>query len=203
MRFPRTLPSRRFTNKSGTRKLRFLLSLVVLISAASGATIYDINFTLTTGTVAPTFGQFTYDSTSQTFSSFTVDWNGGVFDLTASANDPNTDSLNCPGSTATAAFAFAFLSGTGCGSSTLSWFGTPFSSPPNPTGQFRFGPVNAASTQILIGIAPDVGGVQAGGTFSISPASSVPEPAASGMFGLGAMIIIIAAHCKRSTKFRR
>ena len=54
---------------------------------------YNISFTLTTGTTAPTSASFVYDSAAVAgarFSSFVVNWDGLTFDLTASANHPST-----------------------------------------------------------------------------------------------------------------
>jgi hypothetical protein len=67
--------------------------LMALVGAAATATASPETYYITfTGSgIIPTSGQFTYDSTSAVgsqFSSFTVNWNNTVFDLTTGANSP-------------------------------------------------------------------------------------------------------------------
>jgi hypothetical protein len=198
---------------AGRRRVKTPLLLIVFlvalftVAAQAGPINYNITFILTSGTVAPTFGQFTYDSNIQVFSAFTVDWNGGVFDLTASANSPNPNTAPpniCPSAAATAAFAFSFFSGGACGANPQSWLGTPASSPPNPTGQFRFGPGNPGTVGMITAIfAPDAGGGTNFGTFSISPASSAPEPSVISFIGLGATAMMVLAAFKHRLKAKR
>lgn len=113
------------------RKTLWVIALVVIAALAplahADSTTYVINFTLTSGSIAPTSGSFTYDSTTPAFSNFIVIWDGLSFDLTASANNPSHDGTLC-GTSHTASDTFAFLSGTSpCAPSvTTSWRVGPF-----------------------------------------------------------------------------
>lgn len=75
-------------------------------------TTYDISFTLTSGTLLPTSGSFTYDSTTPQFTNFIVDWDSLVFNLTSSANNPTVvgSTPACVGTNTGAAATFAILS---------------------------------------------------------------------------------------------
>ncbi|MBL8699879.1 MAG: hypothetical protein JNK67_15985 [Alphaproteobacteria bacterium] len=93
--------------------------LAMLISAAPSAAApihYDIDFTLSSGSIAPTSGGFDYDGATGVFSNFVVQWNGLTFDMTGSANSPivlgTIYQTEC-GVTG-AALAFAFLSHAAC-----------------------------------------------------------------------------------------
>lgn len=60
----------------------------------------NINFSLTGGSPAPS-GSFTYNTTTNSFTTFTVSWAGILFDLTASVNAPSvngTPTSPCTGS---------------------------------------------------------------------------------------------------------
>jgi hypothetical protein len=58
------------------------LAIVICASFAHADTIIDgtFNFTVTSGSPAPT-GSFMWDSTTSTWNSFTVDWDGAVFNF--------------------------------------------------------------------------------------------------------------------------
>jgi hypothetical protein len=99
--------------------LGLLLTAVAVPARADTITTYNITFTASTGT-APTFGQFTYDSTTPNFISFTVIWDGHTYDMTASpgnANAPGTNATGCTGEGSPgAAYGFEIMSQTltGC-----------------------------------------------------------------------------------------
>ena len=60
----------------------------------------NINFSLTGGSPAPS-GSFTYNTTTNSFTTFTVSWAGILFDLTARVNAPSvngTPTSPCTGS---------------------------------------------------------------------------------------------------------
>lgn len=65
-----------------------ILLLFGVLPTTAGTISYAINFTLASGSPLPVSGSFGYDSSIPTFSSFLVTWDGGTFDLTASANSP-------------------------------------------------------------------------------------------------------------------
>jgi hypothetical protein len=98
--------------------MRLQCGIGVLLIAAFGAPaakadLYQINFTGDLGSLLPTAGSFTYDPTAQTFTAFTVTWDGMVFDLTNFANAPTAEPTfpGCIGSNTAGSAAFALLSG--------------------------------------------------------------------------------------------
>jgi hypothetical protein len=100
---------------------------------ADAITTYNINFTTSLGD-SPSAGSFTYDSTTQSFSDFTVTWEGLLFTLTGAANDPSTLGPPCSGGQTGAAASFALLDGT-CSPNT-EWFVGP--QPTTLTPEFTF-----------------------------------------------------------------
>ena len=83
----------------------------VAMADTMDATTYTINFT-GTGTL-PTKGSFTYDPDISSFINFSVTWIGLTFDLTSSANSPNTSATipSCLTGLSGGAASFALLSG--------------------------------------------------------------------------------------------
>jgi len=71
---------------------------------------YTLGFTDDSG-VSPTAGSFTYDPATNTFTNFTVTWDGVVWNLTASANSPIITSTapSCLGGLTGGAASFAML----------------------------------------------------------------------------------------------
>jgi len=73
----------------------FGLACLVLsgVSHVCGSTLYDFDFTLQSGNVAPVSGSFLYDSSalSNPFSNFLIVWDGNTFDFTSNANNPVFD----------------------------------------------------------------------------------------------------------------
>ena len=89
----------------------FLLALCVVRAVASPIN-YTIDFTLTSGSPQPISGGFSYDSSTSTFTSFDVVWDGDTFHLTASANATGFTSTTDPcysGSTTGAQQVFQLL----------------------------------------------------------------------------------------------
>lgn len=157
----------------------FTLSLLVgLAAAAASATAapvaYNITFTETSGGTAPTSGSFLYDSATETFSSFIIEWNARSFDLTSSANSPAV-SGPCNTAAANSADFFTYLAGaTPCASRVwnASEVATTFSFRSFSLGGGRFPIASATSPDGLI----DASGR---GAFSVSlagAATEVPEP---------------------------
>lgn len=162
----------------------FGLSLV-LIAAALGAkaakadpidlTTYTINFTGTG--LLPTAGSFTYDPDTPNFTSFSVTYDGLIFDLTSSANAPNLQGSlpGCLTGKAGAEATFALL--TDC--------------TPPPTGythqwyaiikfsllNFSFQDTDTGGNGIFINtIDTTATPIFSTGGFSAAPATTVPEP---------------------------
>jgi hypothetical protein len=79
------------------RKLLWIIGLLLAVIAAPRAsadsfTYYTINFMGPAGTLFPTSGSIVYDNKKKAvnpFTSFTINWDGEVFDFTAAANQFN------------------------------------------------------------------------------------------------------------------
>ena len=177
-------------------RISALLSLVVLAFPlalrADTVTTYDITFT-GVGTL-PTSGSFTYDSTVPQFSNFIVDWDGFTFNLTASANNPNSfgGTPACIGSNTGAAAGFALL--TDCtGAGNMAWEAVQavnmvdFEFLADQAGCEAFGPCENIDDNY--GIAPDPTPESGAGSFSITavpPTTTVtPEPSGLLLFATG------------------
>jgi hypothetical protein len=167
------------------------LAFAAVMLGAAGAVqaapvLYDIHFTNTVGSITPS-GSFAYDSTTQTFSNFIVDFDGRSFDFTASANAPVSFGL-CGG-----ASGFGIMSGTsGCatnkvwnffGDTSIDYLGGLFFASPG-----AFAPDTATMTVgEAIEVFPSTGlgfNGDDGGRFSIS-AATAPEPSTWAMMLLG------------------
>jgi hypothetical protein len=133
-------------------------------------TDYTMAFTQTSGSPAPTSGQFIYDDTLNTFTSFTVNWDGRVLDFMAAANAGPISSGTCDAGPGTGAEqTLDMLTGedpTGC----------------TPIQQYAFGAGNSKLGGSLFGpntsgisaITPEVK-VDSEGTYSVT---ATPEPSA-------------------------
>jgi hypothetical protein len=159
--------------------MRSSIRLVLLGAALQLSTLatpinYTINFSLASGTIAPTSGSFTYDP-DVGFSNFIVVWDGITFDLTASANAPLVAYSICGASTPATAFLLLSQS-TPCSVTNYYWGG---SDDFHDTFYFlgTFLPLPGGMYQIynLIGFT-NTAGSDAVGTWSI-PGVSTPEPA--------------------------
>ncbi len=146
-------------------------------------TTYDINFTTSSGD-APSAGSFTYDSTTPSFSDFTVTWEGLLFTLTGSANDPGIlGTVPCLGGQTGAAASFALLSGA-CNPPDPD-FQTAWQVPPDPTTltpDFQFVSTNLVSASVgIVDLSASQfppGSELSSGGWTITEVSSnaVPEP---------------------------
>jgi hypothetical protein len=193
-------------NERGIWKMRKSLWIISFLFAVIGApsvhadddTDYIINFTLSPPGTLPTAGSFVYDNTTNTFLSFTVDWDGLVFDLTSSANNPSIEGVGPPCiSGATGPQATLALM-TVCNSATPAayWDGvnpTPEQSSSN--ADFTFIATGSTPTTEEIEISPPGGipGTETGdsglGSFD---AIATPEPGTFGlmMLGIGFVLVI-------------
>jgi hypothetical protein len=156
---------------------KFALSLFIgLVSLAAQATAAPVFYSITFAgeSPLPTSGSFSYDATTQQFSSFLISWTGSTFDLTTSANFPfNFGGCDTPA--ADSADFFAALTGAACGS--REWSGVRSNSQlvfalgvfPNPPSGNSFA-------------VPS-------GTFSVT--SSVPEPSSLAMLLTGAGLAVL------------
>ncbi len=186
-----------------------LLLSVLSWSAAASPITYNINFTLTSGSVLPTSGGFVYDSAlSSPFSNFNIIWNGRTYDLTASANAP-ARSGSCGSGDTTFDLMMLNVGCVGVGA-TYRWNGVLNEALPY-RNSFSISAIDASEVS-AIGIQysfptpsslPDIPAfVSAGGTYSIvvrdgggSSGGSVPEPASLALFGLGLLAFSIRPAC--------
>jgi hypothetical protein len=176
----------------------------LLLLAVVGSTLrsyaapinYTISFTTNSG-ISPSSGSFTFDSAQplgSQFTAFTVVWDSISFNLTSTANAPQT-SGSC---TATSLTVFLFLTGTpecpGTGGQPIGWGATI----PNGSAIAFFnifdvssGGANAINIQgtptIPTNTGPTVG---ANGGFSASP---VPEPSSLLLMGSALGCLLLAS----------
>jgi hypothetical protein len=100
----------------------FLLGIAAGPAAATTLS-YVIDFT---GTNAPTSASFTYNSTTSTFTNFSIVWDGHTFSLTGSANSPVINGTDpCLGGSTGGAATFKLLTSCIGGDATTNtvWFG--------------------------------------------------------------------------------
>jgi hypothetical protein len=92
-----------------------LIAAISIPVAKADVIITDtINFPASpNATIYPTSGAFTYDQTASLFTSFSVTWDGFIFDLTSSANDPSVTSTtpSCLSGLTGGAASYALLTG--------------------------------------------------------------------------------------------
>jgi hypothetical protein len=181
------------------RSLAFAAAMLGAAGAAQAAPIlFDIHFTNTVGSITPS-GSFTYDSTTQTFSNFVVDFDGLSFDFTTSANAPASFGL-CGGSIS----GFGIMSGsTGCatnqvwnflGDTSIDFLSGLFFASPAPfmadTANLNVGEAIEVFPATALGFDGDDGG-----TFTIS-AASTPEPSIWAMMLLGFVGLGLGVCCR-------
>jgi hypothetical protein len=172
-----------------TRRLLACGIIVPLMAAfsvpaamADVATTYTITFT--GGPIVPTEGTFTYDSTNPQFTNFTVTWNGLLFDLTSSANDPYLPFGRpaCIGNATGAAASFLLMDGQ-C--PYAEWIGA-CASPGGGTCGFQFDSSMGLNPIIIeAGVVSDLQG-GGSGSFTIA-AEPVPEPGCLLLVSSGAL----------------
>jgi len=145
------------------------------------------------GTLLPTSGSFTYDSTADTFSDFDVTWNGVTYDLTASANSPGAGSggvPSCIGSLTGAAASFALLDGA-CASPGPS-FSTQWAGDPGPSSNFLFYTTNGTKICLSI-VGPGEGHQFAAGYRDWRMDHHARSVAGAGAIGRGPARVLISA----------
>jgi hypothetical protein len=153
---------------------------------ADTCTTYNINFTLTQGNTAPTYGQFIYDSTDQTFYDFTVIWDGATFDLTGGANNPDVENGTACTNATGAALMLAVMVHQCTNYAPNDYYGWQVENGPNFQDFFVRGveavsgngspPLTGTSAEAFRGgIAPNDSGI---GTFTTTAetSNSTPEP---------------------------
>jgi PEP-CTERM motif len=182
------------------RKLGWILPAVLLLAAIGApkanaddsVTDYSINFTQTGGSLAsvPT-GSFVYDNTTNTFSDFSVDWDGFVFDLTSAANDPEitTPLPSCLKSSSGAHAALSLL--TDCANSTTDYWYAEI--PQNGLEEFDMQNDSADADGVVLNLLEDGAGANGGNgpisygsfTTTVTGSTAAPEPASGVLLLLG------------------
>jgi hypothetical protein len=153
----------------------------VVAHATDVFTDYTMAFTQTGGSPAPTSGQFIYDDTVNTFTSFTVNWNGEVLNFMAAANAGPLTAGTCNAGPGTGAEqTLDMLTGvdpTGCAQNKTYQFATgDYDFLGNPT-------VGANAENISISDPSGTPGVGSIGTYSVT--ATTPEPSTLAMLALG------------------
>ena len=145
-------------------------------------TDYTMAFTQTSGSPAPTSGQFIYDDTLNTFTSFTVNWDSQVLDFAAAANGGPATSGTCNAGPGTGAQqTLNMLTGvdpTGC--SPIQQYG--FIEGDNALGGSLSGP-NEETIRTSSTPSPDF----SIGTYSVT--ATAPEPSTLTMLAFGLAIL--------------
>jgi MYXO-CTERM domain-containing protein len=175
-----------------------LMALATPTKVKADGVDYTINFTTTSGSPSPTSGSFTYDSTTDQFTNFIVDWDNLEFDLTASANAPANFGAptGCSGASLPG-YGFLLMSQAimGC-NVTYEWFG--FAVPNIATAEFDFfasASINSVDAIITDNPLPSGSApVGASGDWSIAavttPEPSTAPPMLAGLGVLGLLVVI-------------
>lgn len=151
---------------------------------------YTIIFTTTAGP-APTSGSFTYDTTSNTFSDFIVQWGGQSYDVTDSANNPGVSvptGTGCTGEASTGAYGFQLMNEmlTGCTITSYQW--SAYSS--ILMNFFEFTASDTTGVDVIGDPPAPIGVVEAYGTWTIEP---TPEPATTQLLAAGLLGLLAVA----------
>ena len=181
--------------------LPFLLTMGALPALAT-PTYYIIDFTVIAGTpaLAPTSGSFFYDSSSETFTGFSVVWDGTAYDLSSAANSPTIGPYGTPacasGSGGGASFNLLTACQTGPNQLWTEGACCTYSGVFLPGGSFGF--AVGGSNQPTIGFVAD--GVSAGTAVGQFTVESAPEPSTIILVGIGLCLVMrrrIAAGARR------
>ena len=172
--------------------------------ATDVTTDYTISFTTTSGSPAPTSGQFVFDDTTGQFLSFTVKWDGITFDLTSYANAPFIGNASpygplptCLTAGAGAAASLSLLLDCSADSQSIWAAATDAFS----QEQFLFSDQNTATLSELPGIITITNGegvscpcTSAEGQWKVEVAQSggIPEPATGPLLLMGIGLLVLA-----------
>ena len=203
--------------RRGIWKMRKTLWIIPLLFAAISApnvhadddTDYTINFTLSPPGTLPTAGSFVYDNTTNTFVSFTVDWDGLVFDLTSSANSPLiiSDGPPCISGATGPQATLALM--TTCNSATPAAYWDAVNPTPEQSGSnadftfIAFGP-GVTTEEIAISPPGGITGTETGdsglGSFE---AIATPEPGTSGLMLIGIIALVLVMRKRIAQRFEQ
>jgi hypothetical protein len=186
---------------------RLPFALVLCLGGASGvpalqaSALYTINSTIlsTHFAYSALTGSFDYDpSVTDSFSNFTVEWDGFTLDLTDSANNPELDATStCIGNKTGAAATFAFLD---CANSGTAWFAAEdYSTNLSYMGIFGRDTLNGANTAVIqAGTPPGASNIADSGILTITQVAPEPGSIMLMLIGLG-----LSAGVRQATRMRR
>jgi len=179
--------------------IALLLATAFGIPATAASTLYNINFS--GSGVLPTAGSFTYNAGTSTFSAFSVTWDSFNFDLTNSANSPNTAGAGfppCIGGLTGGAATFAMLSGAcnGAPNESTNWSADAGLS---SITLFQFLTVEnvligSNYPQLFIDVVkttPPNGFAEGVGSWTISAVTATPEPSMAILLTIGLAGIVV------------
>jgi hypothetical protein len=184
-----------------------ILLTIGAISAMASTVSYTLDFTAYSSGLTPSSGSFVYNTTTDEFTSFVVDWDGAVYNMTTEANAPASAGL-APGDpciTASGAAA-TFQAFTTCDSAGggLEWNALGNS---GVEGLFEFFYKNAGGFGVPI-FSLDTGdyvdptaavGLVSSTLSSGPPPPTVPEPSTMGVSALGCAFLFVL-RSRRSTR---
>lgn len=160
-----------------------------LSNASSGGFNYIVNFT--GSSPLPVLGIFNYDAAARQFGTFTVAWNGQLFDLTASANAPIVGG-GCAGATSTPATGFALMDHSLCDGVFSRWYGNDFGASSTFAFYNETLALPAFTGASISATGPGSGDpfpVFAGGEWTLTATTPIPEPSTVPMLLVGGLFI--------------
>jgi hypothetical protein len=191
-----------------------LLLAVGALPALGAPVLYTIHFNLTLGSTLPTSGSFYYDSSTSTFTSFIVVWNGDTFDLTSSANTPGVFVASpdpCySGATTNPQQVFLMLTACSADANPTYYHSAPYwiTFTPGSAQSFEISTGAYAPPVVQVGLMinspANTGSAQGGFSSSSSaPPPSTPAPGSGVLMLIALCFLVIATGLRSATRTHR
>jgi len=184
------------------KTLSLFLSIGLLSVTHAAPILYNINFTLTSGPIIPGSGSFTFDTATNLFTTFNIEWSGSNYDLLTEVNGI----VLSPGPCRTAAPAqrdyFEGLIGNCNSGIPLQWAGSGIPIEEQSFSLSDFAGGYPFGTPRVTG--PFYGGlddISSRGTLTAAPARAqapIPEPASMLLVSVGGILLAL-----RTRRIRR